>query len=100
MVVTSKDKLRVMIYIGEYWLEADIHMLPGSRLTDALNVKTKEFLALTNVKVIDPHTGRVTYEIDYAAVNRIEIEIIFPIEAGLKPTSEEVVKKIVEEVVD
>lgn len=82
MAITEKNKLKVVAYVGEYWLEGDVHILPGSRLTDALNVKAKDFLAFTDVKIFEPQSGKVLYAVDYAAVNRANIKIIFPIEAS------------------
>ncbi len=80
MAITEKNKLRVAVYTGEFWLEGDVHILPGSRLTDALNVKAKDFLAFTDVKILEHNSGKILYAVDYAAVNRAEIKIIFPIE--------------------
>ncbi len=47
----SKDRVRVMVITGAFRIEGEMHVLVGSRITDALNSKTKDFLALTDARV-------------------------------------------------
>jgi hypothetical protein len=57
-----------------------MHVLAGSRLTDALNSKAKDFFAITSAKVHDLRTGEILFEPEYLAVNRASIACIFPLE--------------------
>ncbi len=72
--------MRVMICTHLYRLEGDFHILPGSRLTDVINVKTKDFIPLTNVRIFSPIEDTVLGEVTYSAVNRDSILLIYPIE--------------------
>jgi hypothetical protein len=79
MVYTSKDKVRVVIATTAYRIEGDVYVLAGSRLTDALNSKAKDFFAVTDAKVFHPTTDAVLFEPEYLAVHRDAISLIFPL---------------------
>jgi len=79
-VYTYKDRVRVMVVTSGFRIEGDIHVLAGSRLTDALNSKAKEYFALTDAKVYAVEGDTVLYSPPYIAVNRASIACIFPIE--------------------
>lgn len=76
----SKDRLRVVVVTATYKVEGDIHLLAGSRLTDALNSKAKDFFALTGASVYRLSDDKLMYEPSYLAVNREAIDCIFPVE--------------------
>jgi hypothetical protein len=78
----SKDKVRVMIVMGGFRVEGDIHLLVGSRLTDALNSKAKDFFALTSAQIRRLDDDAVLYAPEYLAINREAIAAIFPLEGG------------------
>ncbi len=75
----SKEKIKVVILTGLYRIEGEMHLVTGSRLTDIVNVKTKDFFPITNAKIFT-ESGEVLYSLNYVAVNREEIVAIFPIE--------------------
>ena len=76
---TKKERVRVMICAHAYWVEGDMYLLAGSRLTDLINVRAKDFFPITNAKIIDPRDNKVFYEVDFVAVNRDDIVMIFPV---------------------
>jgi hypothetical protein len=78
---TSKDRVRVIIITNGYRIEGDLHVLVGSRITDALNSKTKDYFALTDAKVFETGKDTPAYAPPYLAVNRDTIACIFPMEA-------------------
>ncbi len=45
-----------------------------------LNVKTKDFLPMTDVKFYDLKEDKVFYETNYAAVNRDSVIAVFPLD--------------------
>jgi hypothetical protein len=61
-------------------VEGDIHVLSGSRLTDSINSKAKDFIAVTDAVVTEVATGVALYRPKYLAVNREAIAVIFPLE--------------------
>jgi hypothetical protein len=77
---TNKDQVRVMIVTEMYRIEGDLHILSGSRLTDALNSKSKDFLAMTNAQLFSLADDSLVHEPEYIAVNRDSISCIFPLE--------------------
>lgn len=77
---TSKDKVRCVMVVGQWRVEADLHVLSGSRLTDALNSKAKDFIAVTDAKVFEMVSGQQIFAPEYLAVNRDTISVIFPLE--------------------
>ena len=79
MVYTSKDRVRVVIATSVYRIEGEMYVLSGSRLTDALNSKAKDFFAITDAKIYDLNTAELLYEPSYLAVNRDAITVIFPL---------------------
>ncbi len=76
---TSKDSIPVVIVTLTHRIEGDLHVLAGSRLTDALNSKSKDYLAVTNAKIFSPTECDQQYEAEYIAVNRDAISFIFPL---------------------
>ncbi len=79
MVYTNKDRVRVAIATQMYRIEGEMYVLSGSRLTDALNSKAKDFFALTDAKVYSLTTDQLLYEPSYLAVNRDSIAMVFPL---------------------
>jgi Na+-transporting NADH:ubiquinone oxidoreductase subunit NqrA len=77
---TEKESLRVMIVTATYRIEGSLHILSGSRLTDALNSKAKDFLAVTDAKIFEIDSGEMKFETSYIAVNRDTIACLFPLE--------------------
>lgn len=77
---TGKDRVRVMAIVGGYRIEGDVHVLVGSRITDALNSKTSDFIALTDARVFRSDDADPLYSPSYLAMNRDAIACIFPLE--------------------
>lgn len=75
---TSKDQIRVTLVINQWRIEGDMHVLSGSRLTDALNSKGKDYLALTDAKVFSLDNGQLLFEPPYLVFNRTEASVVFP----------------------
>lgn len=64
---------------GTWRIEGDVHVLAGSRLTDSMNSKAKDFIAVTNAVIYDATTGRKLFDPEYVAVNRESIVAVFPV---------------------
>lgn len=74
---TDKEKIAVVILTGDYRIEGEMYLVSGSRLTDIVNIKTKDFFPITGAKVYSS-SGEVIYNLNYLAVNRDAILAIFP----------------------
>lgn len=70
---TDKDRVSVVAIVDGWKVEGKMHVLPDSRLTDSLNSRSKDFLALTDAKVYDVTTGELRMETPYLALNRTAI---------------------------
>lgn len=77
---TEKDTVRAMIYGSAFRIRGEVHILSGSRLTDALNSKAKDFIAVTEAELLDLHEDRVIEEVEFIAVNREAVMCIYPLE--------------------
>lgn len=77
---TSKDTVRVMIITKDHRIEGEMYILEGSRLTDALNSKGKDFYAITDAKIWRVADETLLASPSYLAVARDAIAAIFPVE--------------------
>jgi hypothetical protein len=74
----SKDRLRCVVVLQGWRVEGDVHVIAGSRLTDAMNAKSNEFIAVTDAVVFDINSGAELYRPPYIALNRGLVSAIFP----------------------
>jgi hypothetical protein len=77
-MITEKEKLRVVICTPNYWIEGDMYILPGSRLTDIVNIRRRDFFPITSAKITDSRHGRLIYQVGFLALNRDSIIMIIP----------------------
>jgi hypothetical protein len=80
-VYSHKDRLHVVILTQGMQIEGDLHVLAGSRLTDALNSKGKDFFPVTDAKICQIGSSDVIYSVQYIAVNRDSIDCIMEVPA-------------------
>ncbi|MDI6843511.1 MAG: hypothetical protein QMC94_03820 [Anaerosomatales bacterium] len=81
MVYTKKDTIRVMIITKDHRIEGDMHVLEGSRLTDSLNAKGKDFYAITDARIFNLSDGALLAAPEFVAVAREGITAIFPVDS-------------------
>lgn len=78
---TSKDKIKVVVYVDDWRVEGDLHILSDSRLTDALNARMKDFLAITDATIFDAKTGEeLVTRTKFLDINRTSISIIYTVD--------------------
>lgn len=80
MVYTNKNAIRVMIITKDHRIEGEMYILEGSRLTDALNAKSKDFYALTSARIWRVSDDTLIASPEYVAIAREGITAIFPVE--------------------
>jgi hypothetical protein len=76
-MLVSKEKVRVVAVVDGWRIEGDLHVLTGSRLTDSLNSKARDFLAVTDATIYDAKNSTLLFETPYLALNRESISMIF-----------------------
>lgn len=70
----KKKPSRALLGVGPYWLQGDIHIVPGSAFHELLLTKTR-FIPVTDGSLADrPDTGSRTY-----LVNRSKIGFVAPL---------------------
>jgi uncharacterized RmlC-like cupin family protein len=89
MTFTPKDKIRVMVCTSLYRIEGEMYVLPGSRLTDIMNVKAKDFIPITNAVFRHPYDNKVFSKSSFTVINRDSILMIFPVEDTGAPGPDE-----------
>ena len=77
---SQKDRLHVLIISRGLEIRGDLHVLAGSRLTDALNSKGKDFLPITDATISVTGSEEPLRTQAYVAVNRDSIDCIMEIE--------------------
>ncbi|MDY0339790.1 MAG: hypothetical protein RBS17_01060 [Coriobacteriia bacterium] len=80
MAITKKDTIRVMIITKDHRIEGDMHILEGARLSDSLNSKSKDFLAITNAAIHAVENDRLVASPPFIMIAREGVTAIFPIE--------------------
>lgn len=78
---SHKDRLHVVILTQGMQIEGDLHVLAGSRLTDALNSKGKDFFPVTDARICQIGSSDIIYSVQYIAVNRDSIDCIMEVPA-------------------
>jgi hypothetical protein len=79
-VYTQKDRLHVVMLAQGLQIEGDLHILAGTRLTDALNSKGKDFFPVTDATITKVGEAEALYSVKYIAVNRESIDCIIEAE--------------------
>jgi hypothetical protein len=77
---SQKDRLHVLILTSGMEIEGDLHVLAGSRLTDALNSKGKDFFPVTDATITIIGATEPLHRLKYIAVNRDSIDCIMEVE--------------------
>lgn len=76
----KKDKVKVVVYVDDWRIEGDLHVLSEGRLTDALNSRSKDFLAVTDAVIYDARTNAVLTRTPFLDVNRAAISVVYTVE--------------------
>ena len=77
-MLVATDRLQVVLYTSSLRFEGELHVIAGSRLTDALNNKTKDFLAMTDTAVYRFDGDSPIYRAAFLTVHRDQVEAILP----------------------
>ena len=76
----KKDRLLVAIYTQNFKIAGELHIQPASRLTDFINGETDQsFVAVTNAEVSNVSDGQPVGKVDFLAINRSHITMVFPL---------------------
>ena len=76
----KKDRLLVVILTRDYRVEGEVHILPGTRLTDFVNSEPgDDFIAVTNAEVFQLSKTTDVFKSDYLAINKSYITMVYPV---------------------
>ena len=73
---TNKDRVAIVALVGAWRIEGKMHVLSGSRLTDSLNSRANDFIAVTDAKVYSASDGALLMESPYLALNRVSVDMV------------------------
>ncbi len=71
-----KDRKKVIVYTHSHRIEGEMYLVADSRLSDELNVRAKDFFAMTNCKVYSLHGDTFMHSVDFLTVNKNSIEMV------------------------
>lgn len=76
----SRHKIEVVIFTPQYRIEGEIHVPPGGRITDLVNIPQTNFIAVTSARIYRAIQKREEplYKKDFLALNKEYIIIISP----------------------
>ncbi len=79
---TAKRPVPVVVYTDRYRIEGVYHLTPQVRFLDDLNLRQREFVALTDARIapLEP-SGRVE-EDAFVAVNKQRVVLVVPQDGG------------------
>lgn len=102
MPYLKNEKVRVILYTSDFRILGDIYIIPGSRLTDMLNIKGKDFIALTDASILGLKENTVFVEVPFLAIKRDSIVAVHPLSKTVskkekKKTKEELILEGIEE---
>ncbi len=76
----KKDKLTVVILTRDHRVHGEVHIQPGTRLTDFVNSKPDNgFIAVTNAEVVPLSKTEDVFRTDYLAINKSYITMVYPL---------------------
>ena len=78
MLKAPKDRLRAMILIPGFSIEGNLSLPPHTRLTDFINT-AKQFIPVTDAKVLDTKNNSIVQETPFVELNRDFIISIVPV---------------------
>ena len=73
---TNKDRVAIVALVGTWRIEGNMYVLSDSRLTDSLNSRVKDFIAVTDARVYTASDGSLLMETPYLALNRVSIDVV------------------------
>lgn len=76
---SKRDKVEVVIYTQQFRVQGEVHTQPGGRLSDFVNSRADQiFIPVTNAKIYPVSEERLLFTVDFIAINRNRISMIFP----------------------
>ena len=74
-----KERASVVLITERIRVEGDVHVRPGERLTDFMNIGDNHFIPVTHAKVYNLPEGKLVFTVDFLDINRSSIIIAFPV---------------------
>ncbi len=74
----EREQVPVVVYMKDFKIEGTLHIPPGGRLTDFMNISGKPFIPVTDAVIYKTETGEKLYEIGLMQINKNFVQLIFP----------------------
>ena len=77
----ERERVEVIIYLGDFRVEGVIHLPPQGRLSDFINAPQRQFIPVTCATVYRGDSTEPIYKVELMLVSKRFISAIFPVEA-------------------
>jgi hypothetical protein len=77
-----RERLPVVFITERIRVEGEVHIKPGERLTDFMNIGDNQLIAVTHAAVYNLSEGRKVYSVDFLNINKSSIIVVFPMSAS------------------
>ena len=71
-----KERKKVIIYTNNHRIEGEIYLVADTKVADELNVRAREFIAITNAQVYSAHGDTLLHFSDLVTINKHSIEVM------------------------
>ena len=71
-----KERKKVVVYTNNHRIEGEIYLVADTQVADELNVRAREFIAVTNVLIFSTHGDTLLHTSDFVTVNKHSIEVM------------------------
>ena len=71
-----KERKEVVIYTRNHKIMGEMYLVADSRLSDELNVRARDFLAVTNASIFTIPGDTLLHQADFVNVNKSAIDVL------------------------
>lgn len=72
-----KDKVKVALLVDRFRVVGEMHLYPGARLLDVVNVKENSFIAVTNAEIFSLADGKLLHKTGFLGINKNAINFFY-----------------------
>lgn len=80
----NQETISVIVFIPEHRIKGTIYVHQGGRISDFLNVANKNFIPLSNVRILSGDGTKLIYKVPFMNLNKNYIIAMFPAEDATK----------------
>lgn len=74
-----KEKIKVTMLVDRFRVVGEMHLYPGARLLDVVNVKEATFIAVTNAEIYSLADGKKLHQAAFIGINKNSVNFFYQI---------------------